>query len=126
MFVSKCKDKFAFHYPLATYPLAITDPSGTLYQPTAKHLFRNELIKLSWDSIAENTAKNAVHIDDGMGIVQSVASQKSWGDYFLKWLTQTRVHNPSKVHIAFNNYTDNQTFYVKQTKRVSQDAGKGK
>ena len=34
-----------------TYPLAITDPSGTLYQPTAKYLFRNELIKLSCDSI---------------------------------------------------------------------------
>ena len=32
----------------------------------------------------QNTAKNAVHIDDGMAIVQSVASQKSWGDYFLK------------------------------------------
>ena len=56
----------------------------------------------------QNTAKNAVHIDDGMAIVQSVASQKSWGDYFLKWLTPTRVHNPLKVHIAFDNYTGNQ------------------
>ena len=49
---SKFTDKKdEFHYPLTSYPLAIADPSGKLYQPTAKHLFRNELITLSCDSI---------------------------------------------------------------------------
>ena len=48
LFVFKCRDKkAAFHYHLTLYPFTIADPSGKLYQPTAKHLFRNELIKLS-------------------------------------------------------------------------------
>ena len=38
--------KAVFYNPLTLYSLAIVDPSGTLYHPTAKHLFRNELIKL--------------------------------------------------------------------------------
>ena len=51
-FVSKCTDKKAsFHYPLTSFPIAIADPSGKLYQLTAKHLFRNEFIKLSCDPI---------------------------------------------------------------------------
>ena len=59
LFVSKCMDKKAtFHYTLTTYPLANADPSGTLYQPTAKHLFRNELIKLSCDSIEKLQISN--------------------------------------------------------------------
>ena len=42
LFAFKCTDKKAeFHYPLTSYPLAIADQSGKLYQPTAKHLFRN-------------------------------------------------------------------------------------
>ena len=81
LFVSKCTDKKAtFHYPLTTYPLAIAGPSGTLYQPPVKHLFRNELIKLSCDSMGKNTPKNAVHIYDRMTIVRSVASQNTWGN----------------------------------------------
>ena len=84
LFVSKCTDnKVAFHYPLTSYPLAIAIPSGKLYQPTAKHLFKNELIKISCDSIEKNPPKNAVHIYDGMATVngnKSVASQKTWGD----------------------------------------------
>ena len=51
LFVSKCTDKkAAFDYPLTSYPLVVADPSGKFYQPTAKHLFKNELIKLSRDS----------------------------------------------------------------------------
>ena len=68
------------HYHLTLNPLAIADASGKIYQPTAKHLFRNELIKLSCDSIEKNPPKNAVHIYDGMAIVRSVAPQKTWGD----------------------------------------------
>ena len=83
LFVSKCTDKkAAFHYHLARHPFAIADPSRTLYQPTAKHLFRNELIKLSCDSIEKSRAKNVGHVYDRMGIIRSVASQKTWGDYF--------------------------------------------
>ena len=68
-----------FHYPLTIYPLAIADPSGTLYQPTAKHLFRYALIKLLCDSTEKDKPKNGVHIYDGMATV-SVASKKPWGD----------------------------------------------
>ena len=51
-FVSKCTDKKAsFHYPLTSHPLAIADLSEKLYQQTAKHLFRNEFMKLSCDPI---------------------------------------------------------------------------
>ena len=61
LFISKCTDKKAvFHYPLTSYTLAIVDPSGRLYQPTAKHLFRNKLIKLSCDSIEKNPPKNGM------------------------------------------------------------------
>ena len=77
MFISKCTDKkAAFHYYLISYPLEIADPSGKLYKPTTKHLFRNELMKLSCDSIEKIPPRNAVHIYDGMAIVRSVASQK--------------------------------------------------
>ena len=63
LFTSKCTDKkAAFHYPLTTYPLAIADPVGVLYQPAAKHLFKNELTKLSSDLIEKNKPKNGVHI----------------------------------------------------------------
>ena len=60
-------------------------------------------------------------IYDGMAIVRSVASQKTWGGLWrwpLECFTPNRVHNPLKMHILFNNYIDNQTFSVKQTKRV--------
>ena len=76
-----------FHYPLTSYPFTIAEPSGKLYQPIAKHLFRNEPIKLSCDSIEKNPPKNAVHIYDGMGIVRSAASQKIWGDLWRLLLT---------------------------------------
>ena len=62
---------------MTLYPLAIADLSGKLYQPTAKHLFRNELIKGSCDSTEKNTPKNAVHVYDGVVIVRTVASQKN-------------------------------------------------
>ena len=69
------------------------------------------------------------HIYDGMAVVRSVASQKTWGDpwrLLLKCFTLNRVHSPLMVHIVFNNYNNNQTFSVKHTKRVSRAAGKGK
>ena len=45
LFAFKCTDdKAAFHNPLTTYPLVITDPSGTFYQPATKHSFRNKII----------------------------------------------------------------------------------
>ena len=63
LFVSKCTDKkVAFHYPLTSYPLTIANPNGKLYQPTAKHLLRNELIKVSCDSIGKNPAKNTSYL----------------------------------------------------------------
>ena len=68
-------------------------------------------------------------IYDGMAIVRSVASQKAWGGLWrwpLECFTPNRVHNPLKVHILFNNYIDNQTFSVKQTKRVDRVVGRGK
>ena len=56
LFVSRCTDKKApFHCPLSSYPLVITDPNGKLYHPTAKQLFRNEIIKLSCDSIKKKS-----------------------------------------------------------------------
>ena len=56
LFVSKCTyKKAASHYPLTSYPLTIADPSGKLYQQTGKHLFRNEFIKLSCDSIEKKS-----------------------------------------------------------------------
>ena len=123
LFVSECTNKkAAFHYPQTLYPLAIADPSGKIYQPTAKHLFRNELIKLSCDSIEKNPPKNVIHIYDGMAIVRSVASQKAWGDLWRLLLST----QPLEGHIIFDNYTDNQVFSVKQTKRVSRAAGEGK
>ena len=79
--------------------------------------------------LKKNPPKNAVHIYDGMVIVRSVASQKTWGDLWtllLKYFTPNSAHNPSKVHIVFDNYTDNQTFSVKQTKRVRRAADEGK
>ena len=79
--------------------------------------------------LKKNPPKNAVHIYDGMVIVRSVASQKTWGDLWtllLKCFTPNSAHNPSKVHIVFDNYTDNQTFSVKQTKRVRRAADEGK
>ena len=69
------------------------------------------------------------HIYNGMAIVRSVASQKILGDLWrllLKCFTPNRVHSPSKVHIVFDSYTANQTFSVKQTKRMSRAAGEGK
>ena len=55
LFVSKCMDKeTAFHYPLTTYPLTVADPSGTFYQPTGKHLFRNKILKSSCNTIEKN------------------------------------------------------------------------
>ena len=64
-----------------------------------------------------------------MAIVRSLASQKTW-EYLwrllLKCFAPNRVHSPSKVHVVFDNYTDNQTFSFKQTKRVSGAAGEGK
>ena len=84
-----------------------------------KYLFRNELIKLSCDLIEKNLSKNVVYICYGMAIVRSFASQKTWGDIWrllLKRFTPNKVHITSKVHIVFDNYTDNQTFSVKQTK----------
>ena len=95
---SNVQVKAAFHYPLTTYPLGIADPSGTLYQPTAKHLFRNELVKLS-DLTEKNLPKNAVHIYDGISLVRSVASQKTWEDLWRllsKCFTPNRVHSPLK------------------------------
>ena len=62
------------------YPLAIADPSEQLYQPTAKHLFRNELIKLSCDLIEKNPPKNTVRIYDRMA--RSAASQKTRGNHW--------------------------------------------
>ena len=65
----------------------------------------------------------------GMALIRSVVSQKTCEDLLrllLKCFTPNRVHSPSKVHIVFCNYTDKQTFSVKQTKRVSRTAGKGK
>ena len=45
LFISKCTNKkAAFHHSLISHTLAIADPSGKLYQLTAKHFFRNELI----------------------------------------------------------------------------------
>ena len=64
-----------------------------------------------------------------MAIVRSVASQKTWGDpwrLLLKCFTLIRIQSPLMIHIVFNNYNDNQTFSVKQTKRLSRAAGKGK
>ena len=64
-----------------------------------------------------------------MAIVRSASSQKTLGDLWrllLKCFTPNRVHRPSKTHIVFDNYTENQTFPVKQTKRVSRAAGERK
>ena len=64
-----------------------------------------------------------------MATARSAASRKTWGDLWrllLKCFTPNRLHSPSKVHIVFDNYTDNQMFSVKQTKRVSRAAGEGK
>ena len=36
------------------------------------------------------------------------------------------MHCPSKVPIVFNNYTENETFSVEHTKRLSGEAGEGK
>ena len=79
--------------------------------------------------LKKNPPKNTVHTYDGIAIVRSAASQKTWGDLLrliLKCFTPNRVHSLSKVHIVFDYYTDNQTFSIKQTKRVSQVADKGK
>ena len=49
-FASNFTDKKAeFHYALTLYTQVIADPSGKFYQPTAKHLLRNELLKLLCD-----------------------------------------------------------------------------
>ena len=98
LFVSKCADKkAAFHYPLTSYPLAIIDPIGKLCQPTAKHLFRNQLIKLSCDLLGKNPPKNLVHIYDKMAIIRSVASEETWADLWrllLKCFIGNRAHSP--------------------------------
>ena len=79
-FVSKCTDKMAaFHCPLTLYHLAILDPSGKLYRPTAKDLLTNKSIKLSIDLIEKNSPNIVVHIYDGMVIVRIIASQ-IWAD----------------------------------------------
>ena len=112
-----------------SHPLAIADPSGKLYQPTAKQLFRDELIKLTCDLIEKNPPNNAVHTYDWMAIVSRVASQKTCRELWrlvLKRFTPNRVHSPQKNHIVYSNYTDDQTFSVKQTKQVSQAAGEWK
>ena len=127
LFVSKFTDKrVAFHHPLTTYPLAIADPEGTLYQPTTKSTFRNLLITFADESIEKNPPQHAVHIYDGMATVRSVQPQKTWGDLWrvlLKCYTPNEAHMPSKVHIVFDNYTDNAQFSVKQTKRKSRAGG---
>ena len=128
LFVSKCTDKkAAFHYPLTTYPLAIADPKGTLYQPTNnKSNFRNYLIGLADDFVEHNPPLNSIHIYDGMAIVRGVESQKTWGHLWrvlLKCFTPKSEYLPSKVHIVFDNYTDNISYSVKQTKRKSRAAG---
>ena len=64
-FASDFADKKAeFHYALTLYTQVIADPSGKFYQPTAKHLFRNELLKLSCDMTEKNPPQNADHICD--------------------------------------------------------------
>ena len=79
-FVSKYTDKMAaFHCPLTLYHLAILDPSGKLYRPTAKDLLTNKSIKLSIDLIEKNSPNIVVHIYDGMVIVRIIASQ-IWAD----------------------------------------------
>ena len=128
LFVAKCNDeKNAFTYPLKTYPLSIADPSGKLYQLKTKHVFRNDLIKLCSNSVEKTPPRNAVHIYDGMAIVRSVPSQKTWGDLWkvlLKCFTPEAEHLPAKVHIIFDNYMDDQIYSVKATKRA--DRGEGK
>ena len=77
----------------------------------------------------KNPPKKTVHVYDVMTIVRSAASQKTWGDLsrlILKCFTPGRVDSPSEVHIVFDIQTDNQAFCTKQTKQVSQAAGKGK
>ena len=127
LFVSKCTDKkAAFHYPLTTYPLAIANPEGTLFQPKTKHKFRGLLTRSASDSIEDKPPKHAVHIYDGMAIVRGVEAQKTWGDLWqvlLKCFIPNKTHIPSKVHVVFDNYTDNMTFSVKETKRKSRAAG---
>ena len=52
--------------------------------------------------------------------------QKTWSDLWrvlLKCFTPNEAHMPSKVHIVFDNYTDNAEFSVKQTKRKSRAGG---
>ena len=127
LFVSKCTDKkAAFHYPLTTYPLAIANPEETLYRPKTKYKFRNLLTKLAPDSIQDNPPENAVHIYDAMAVVRGVEAQKTWGDLWkvlLKCFSPNLTHKPSKVHIVFDNYKDNLSFSVKETKRKSRAEG---
>ena len=63
-FASNFTDKKEVHYALTLYTQVIADPSGKFYQPTAKHLFRNELLKLSCDMTEKNSPQNADHICD--------------------------------------------------------------
>ena len=62
-----------------------------------------------------------------MAVVRSVLPQKTCEDLWtilLKCFTPKAEYKPSKVHIVFDNYSDDQYYSVKETKRVGRGEGK--
>ena len=69
----------------------------------------------------------SVYVYDGMAIVRGTPSEKTWGDFrsvLLKRVTPKAEYQPLKVHIVFDNYTDDQVYSVKASKRTDRGDGR--
>ena len=54
-------------------------------------------------------------------------SEKTWGDLWsvlLKRVTPKAEYQPLKVHVVFDNYTDDQVYSVKASKRTDRGDGR--
>ena len=81
LFAFKCRDKkAAFHYPLTMYLLAIANPSGIFYQPTAKYLFRNQFVIFKPLSYCFKNWRNSRNWCKGLvsKVPSVVSNQTSW------------------------------------------------
>ena len=69
----------------------------------------------------------AIYVYDGMAIVRGTPSEKTRGDLWsvlLKRVTPKAEYQPLKVHIVFDNDTDDQVYSVKASKRTDRGDGR--
>ena len=84
---------------------------------------------ITWSkSMGTTFPVGAVYVYNGMAIVRDTPSEKTWGDLWsvlLKRVTPKAEYQPLKVHIVFDNYTDDQVYSVKASKWTDRGDGRG-